>query len=73
MIVAVTGTGVPGSTVAASAGVNSTFQPVGVVELKATPVTGAEPVLARLMANSFAEPALAVVDRTWSGVPRVSV
>jgi hypothetical protein len=44
-----------------------------VLELNVTPVTGAEPVFARLSANSFAEPALAVVDSTWSGVLRVSV
>ena len=53
------------------AGSNSTFQFVGALAVIATLVTGALPVLATTSWKSFTEPALAVVERTWSGVDRL--
>src|SRR6186997_3595641 len=72
-ILAVTVTGVPGATDAMSLGSNSTVQPVGALELIVTPVIGADPVLVSTTWKSLAVPALAVVERTWSGVESVSV
>ena len=55
------------------AGSKSTFQLVGAVADIVTFVTGALPVFDTVSWKSFSDPALAVVERTWSGVDRVMV
>src|SRR5262245_29494670 len=54
-------------------GSNSTFQLVGGVADITTLVTGALPVFETVTWRSVVEPALALVESTWSGVDTVIV